>query len=79
MKLPVLSDVAHAFPAMVEAVLEHVALGSDYDGTVTTAFDTSELAILTQTMLERGFSEEEIRLVMGGNVRRFLLENLPAG
>jgi microsomal dipeptidase-like Zn-dependent dipeptidase len=30
-------------------------------------------------MLERGFSEEEIRLVMGGNVRRFLLENLPAG
>ncbi|HSG58553.1 MAG TPA: dipeptidase [Woeseiaceae bacterium] len=59
--------------------VEHVALGSDYDGTVTTAFDTSELAILTQTMLERGFSEEEIRLVMGGNVRRFLLENLPAG
>jgi microsomal dipeptidase-like Zn-dependent dipeptidase len=57
--------------------VEHVALGSDYDGTVTTAFDTSELAILTQTMMRSGFSEEEIRLVMGENARRFLLNNLP--
>ena len=57
---------------------EHVALGSDYDGTVTTSFDASELAILTQTMLRSGFSEEEIRRVMGDNARRFLLDNLPA-
>ena len=57
--------------------VEHVALGSDYDGTTTTAFDTSELAILTQTMMRSGFSEEEIRLVMGENTRRFLLNNLP--
>jgi microsomal dipeptidase-like Zn-dependent dipeptidase len=56
---------------------EHVALGSDYDGTVTTAFDTSELAVLTETMMRSGFSEEEIRQVMGENARRFLLENLP--
>ena len=56
---------------------EHVALGSDYDGTVTTTLDTSELAILTQTMTDQGFSEEEIRNVMGDNVKRFLLANLP--
>ena len=56
---------------------EHVALGSDYDGTVTTMLDSSELAILTQTMIDEGFSEEEIRKVMGENVKRFLLENLP--
>ena len=59
--------------------VEHVALGSDYDGTIAVTFDTSELAILTQTMLQSGFPEAEIRAVMGGNVRRFLLDNLPEG
>ncbi|MFK7976218.1 MAG: dipeptidase, partial [Halioglobus sp.] len=58
--------------------LEHIALGSDYDGTVATPFDTAELAILTQTMLDEGFTEQEIRAVMGGNMQRFLLEQLPA-
>ena len=57
--------------------VDHVALGSDYDGAVTTTLDSSELAILTQTMMDEGFSEEEIRNVMGENVKRFLLENLP--
>lgn len=57
--------------------LGHIALGSDYDGTVATPFDTAELAILTQTMLDEGFTEQEIRAVMGGNVKRFLMEQLP--
>ena len=57
---------------------DHVALGSDYDGTVTVPFDTSELAILTETMLAAGFTETEIRKVMGENVLRFMLQNLPA-
>lgn len=57
--------------------VDHVALGSDYDGAVTTRLDTSELAILTQTMMDEEFSEDEIRSVMGENVKRFLLENLP--
>jgi microsomal dipeptidase-like Zn-dependent dipeptidase len=56
---------------------EHVALGSDYDGATAVAFDTSELAVLTHEMLSAGFSEEEIRLVMGENVKRFLLQYLP--
>ena len=56
---------------------EHVALGSDYDGAVTTHFDSSELAVLTHEMLARGFTEQEIRAVMGENVKRFFLENLP--
>ena len=58
--------------------VDHVALGSDYDGTVTVTFDTSELVVLTEAMLRAGFTEDEIRKVMGENVRRFLLENLPA-
>ncbi len=56
---------------------DNVALGSDYDGTVTVAFDTGELAVLTETMLASGFSETEIRKIMGGNARRFFLDNLP--
>ena len=56
---------------------DHVALGSDYDGTVVVPFDTSELAILTETMLQSGFSEGTIRKVMGENVEQFMLENLP--
>lgn len=57
----------------------HVGLGSDYDGATTVAFDTAELAVLTQRMLEAEFSEDEIRAVMGGNVIRLLRERLPAG
>ncbi|WP_461537042.1 dipeptidase [Spongorhabdus nitratireducens] len=57
--------------------VEHVALGSDFDGSVTTALDASELAVLTQTMLQQGFTETEIRRVMGENLRDFLLQYLP--
>lgn len=57
--------------------VDHVALGSDFDGTVEVPFDAAELAILTQTMLEQGFSETEIRKVMGGNAREFFLRWLP--
>jgi microsomal dipeptidase-like Zn-dependent dipeptidase len=57
--------------------VDHVALGSDYDGTVEVAFDASELAVLTQVMMDHGFSGGEIRKVMGENAVRFFLENLP--
>ena len=56
---------------------DHVALGSDFDGTTTTAFDTSELAVLTRKMMEAGFTDSEIQKVMGGNSIKFLMANLP--
>ncbi|MBT8113753.1 MAG: dipeptidase [Arenicella sp.] len=56
---------------------EHVALGSDYDGTVTTSFDTSGLVAITQALLDANVSEQDIRAVMGGNTLRFLAANLP--
>ena len=55
---------------------EHVALGSDFDGAVTTPFDTTGLVQITDAMLETGYSEQEIRMIMGENVVRFLQENL---
>ncbi len=57
--------------------VEHVALGSDFDGAVTTPFDTTGLVQITDAVLAAGFSEHEIRLIMGENVMRFLRENLP--
>ena len=57
--------------------IDHVALGSDYDGSTEVLFDTSELAILSQTMLDEGFTETEIRQVMGENAKQFFLANLP--
>ncbi len=54
-----------------------VALGSDFDGTVKTTLDTSELAAITQALRDRGVKDATIRKVMGENVLRFLKENMP--
>lgn len=56
---------------------DHVSLGSDYDGAVETAFDTSELVALTQALMNAGLSEATIAKVMGGNMMRYLAEMLP--
>ncbi|HEX4847553.1 MAG TPA: membrane dipeptidase, partial [Novosphingobium sp.] len=52
--------------------IQHVALGSDYDGATTVRFDTSGLAQLTQALLDEGFTPDEIRAVMGGNALRVI-------
>jgi membrane dipeptidase len=57
--------------------IEHVALGSDFDGAVAVPFDAARFAELTDALLQEGFRPEEIRAVMGENTFRFLLENLP--
>lgn len=56
---------------------EHVALGSDFDGSTTVPFDASELAQLTQALMDEGFEEADVRQVMGANVLRILQEILP--
>ena len=57
--------------------IDAVALGSDYDGSITATFDASELAALTQALLDTGMSEANIRAVMGENLIGFFLDNLP--
>lgn len=52
--------------------IDHVGLGSDFDGAVTTGFDTAQLVYVTQALVDRGFTPEEIGKVMGGNVLRVL-------
>lgn len=52
--------------------IDHVGLGSDFDGAVTTGFDSSEIVAVTQALLDRGFSDADIAKVMGGNVLRVI-------
>lgn len=59
--------------------IDHVGLGSDFDGAVTTGFDTAQLVYVTQALVDRGFTPEEIGKVMGGNVLRVLRAGMVPG
>lgn len=67
-------EIIHAIQLLGE---DAVALGSDFDGTVTTSLDTSELAAITHELLLQGMIEPQIRKVMGENARRYFADNLP--
>jgi microsomal dipeptidase-like Zn-dependent dipeptidase len=54
------------------AGIDTVALGSDYDGSTTVRFDTSQLAQVTQALLDEGFTSDEVRKAMGGNALRVI-------
>ncbi|MGB2203450.1 MAG: dipeptidase [Pseudooceanicola atlanticus] len=69
--------IASMIAAAVELLGEdHVSLGSDFDGSVETAFDTSELAALTHALLAQGMNEDQIAKIMGGNMVRVLRARL---
>jgi microsomal dipeptidase-like Zn-dependent dipeptidase len=73
-------DVARAIRYVVDRVGDtHVALGSDYDGATRVGFDTSELRVVTQALLDEGLGKASIRRILGGNAWRVLEQNLPAG
>ena len=66
-------DAARAIAYVRDLVgIDHVGLGSDFDGSTTTGFDASQVVAVTQALLNVGFSETDIRKVMGGNVLRVL-------
>ena len=56
---------------------DSVALGSDFDGTVTTSLDTSELSLITASLMEKGMAPQVIAKVMGENAIAFFTQNLP--
>jgi len=71
-------DVVDHIEHVVEvAGIDHVGLGSDYDGVPAVPDqlgDVSAYPVITQGLLDRGYSEEEIRKVLGGNVLRVFRE-----
>jgi microsomal dipeptidase-like Zn-dependent dipeptidase len=71
-------DIAKAIKYTADlAGVDHVALGSDYDGAITAPFDTANLVEITAALQNEGFSEEDTAKIMGGNVLRLLQAALP--
>jgi len=57
--------------------VEHVALGTDFDGTVSGPVDAPGVPYLTEALLEHDFSVQDIRQITSGNVIRVLRRTLP--
>ena len=76
------SDAAAIARSIAYAVgrigVEHVALGSDWDGAVPVPFDAANVVRLTDALLDVGLDEAAIGAVMGENVLRVLATALPA-
>ncbi|MFQ5641030.1 MAG: dipeptidase [bacterium] len=73
-----IDSIVRAMQYAVDIVgVEHVGLGSDFDGAVQTPFDAANIIQLTDALLKAGFSGDDIALIMGGNVRRVLMQALP--
>ena len=69
------SDVVDHIDHIVEvAGIDHVGIGSDFDGGggVEGCFDVSEMPNITIELVNRGYSREEIRKIWGGNFLRVL-------
>ena len=72
-------DIVKAIRHIVDTVgVDYVALGSDYDGAVTTGFDVTGLPHITQALLDDGFTAGDIQKIMGENALRLLRQALPA-
>ena len=60
------------------AGVDHVGLGSDFDGvsgaTPAGMDSAADLPKITQALLDRGYSHEDIRKILGGNVLRVFKE-----
>ena len=76
---PTVNSIVKAIVHAVQvAGAAHVALGSDFDGATRTPFDTRGMAAITDGLLKAGMDQDTIARVMGGNIRDFLLQQLPS-
>ena len=75
----IIDAVEHLCHAAKIMGVEHVGLGTDFDGDggVPGLADASEVINFTRHLLRRQFSEQDIRLIMGGNFLRVLKMQTP--
>lgn len=76
-KLATVSDVVdHIDHAVKIAGIDHVGIGTDFDGGggVEGCYDVSEMKNITIELLRRGYSEEQIEKIWGGNFMRVFRE-----
>jgi microsomal dipeptidase-like Zn-dependent dipeptidase len=70
--------IARAIRATADLVgVEHVALGSDFDGAVDEPFDAAGVVAVTDALLAAGFNADQVRAIMGGNALGFFEAQLP--
>lgn len=58
------------------AGIDHVGIGTDFDGGggVEGCYDVSELPNITTELVKRGYTEEQIEKIWGGNIMRVMQE-----
>lgn len=67
--------VDHIDHIMRVAGIDHVGLGSDFDGVAKLPLqleDVSGYPHITQALLDRGYAEDDIRKILGGNLLRVM-------
>jgi membrane dipeptidase len=64
----------HVDHAVKMAGIDHVGLGSDFDGAEMPygLEDASQMPRITEGLLQRGYSENDIQKILGGNVLRLM-------
>ena len=75
----IIDAIEHLCHAAKIMGVEHVGLGTDFDGDggVPGLADASEIINFTRHLLRRQFSEQDIRLIMGGNFLRAMKQQTP--
>ena len=76
--LPLSKLADHIDHAVEVAGVDHVCLGSDYDGCAALPAgmeNVSKLPALTAELVKRGYDAEDLRKILGGNVLRVLEAN----
>lgn len=76
-RLATVSDAVDHIDHIVKiAGIDHVGIGTDFDGGggLQDCFDVSELGNITLELVKRGYSEEDIRKIWGGNFMRVFEE-----
>ena len=54
------------------AGVEHVGIGSDFDGAVRIPLESSQMTEITEALFREGFDSQETGLIMGGNFLNLL-------
>jgi membrane dipeptidase len=70
--------IDHIEHIIKRAGVDHVGIGSDYDGVSilpTQVEDVSSYPYVTQALLDRGHSPDDIRKILGGNLLRVMRAN----
>lgn len=73
--VPVSLLIDHIEHAVKVAGIDHVGLGSDFDGISTCPVgleDVSKLPLITEELVKRGYSDKDIRKILGGNLLRLV-------